>query len=54
MSSCADACTDPSKGHRLVEERQVEVFDIDEFKLGVGTVARERCPVAWLSGPLGY
>ena len=24
--------------HRLVEERQVEVFDVHEFELGVGTL----------------
>ena len=27
--------------HRLVEERQVEVFDVHEFKLGVPTLLRE-------------
>jgi hypothetical protein len=33
--------------YRLVEERQVEVFDVHEFELGVGALVRFRKPI-WL------
>ena len=34
--------------HRLVEERQVEVFNVHEFELGVGTLLRD------FVNPFGY
>ena len=34
--------------HWLVQERQVEILDVDEFKLGVATLFRD------FVSPLGY
>jgi len=41
MLWCGAYCIAHDGRHRLVEERQIEVFNVHEFELGVGPLLRD-------------
>ena len=41
MLWCGAYCIAHDGRHRLVEERQIEVFNVHEFELGVGALLRD-------------